>query len=270
MPKPVVEEPARKVRASGQLVSSDWESPVEPSHEDLAVEVVDDDQITVRFDDEHSRPPAAHPVAHARESVTLAAATGGRFELAGTVADTFQYEGEVAAVAASHATSASEIAQQVVRLVLERDDAQAECARLRHAIELLQVELGQQLSEVSRLRKTAEKLNAVRAERDRLNAERAVLVREAAELQTRLVETQVTLVEVEEELEEARGRARSERREWEERSRAAEQRLAELRSRLTAAGGVAAPDSDCPAEPHDFDATLDDVEIAPCAASAGH
>jgi hypothetical protein len=267
-PKQTVDEPVRKVRPSRQFVSSDWRGPVEPPEEGLAVDMVDDDQIVVRFEDVTDRPPAAHPDAQACESVALAAAHGGRFELAGTGTDIYQFEGEVAAAAGGQATSAAEIAQQVVRLVLERDEAQAECARLRHAVESLQVELGQQLSEVSRLLKTADKLKAVRAERDRLNAERAVLVREAAELQARLIEIQVTLVEVEEELEEARHHARSERRQWEERSRAAEHRLAELGGRLAAERSAATHER--PVGTDEFDATLDDVEMAPCALSAGH
>jgi hypothetical protein len=270
----VPSRPGRKVRPSRSFTSPGWHGVVEPPDEALAVDLVDDDQVVVRFEDADSRPAAAHPdpIGRAGKSVALTAANGGRFELAGTGTDIFQFGGEVAAVATSHTTSASEIAQQVVRLVLERDESQAECARLRYAIELLQLELGQQLSEVSRLRKTAEKLKAVRAERDRLNAERAVLVREAAELQTRLVETQVTLVEVEEELEEARSHARSERREWEERSRASEHRLADLRSRLAGAGNAATPDPDPdrPAETHEFDATIEDLEVVPCGVSAGN
>jgi hypothetical protein len=188
-----------------------WAGGGEPSEEDLGVDLVDEDQIVVRFEDvsADTRPPAAHPAVLAQESTfgVLAAATaaGGRFELAGTGTDMFQFQGEMPAVAtaSSRVTSAAEIAEQVARLVFERDEAQTECVRLRHAIELLQAELGQQLSEVARLRKSAERLKAVRAERDRLNAERAMLVREAADLHARLVETQVTLVEVEEELEEA-------------------------------------------------------------------
>jgi hypothetical protein len=245
---------------------------VEPPDEDLAVDLVDDDEIVVRFEDAAVRP---RPGALADESVAALPAPapgGGRgFAFAGTETEMFQFQGEVAVPATGPglgpATRTSTIAEQVVRLVVERDEAQTECARLRGVIEQLRVELGEQLSEVARLRKSNHKLKAARAERDRLNAERALLVREVTELQARLVETQVALVEVEDEFEEARGRARSERRGWEEQVRAAEHRFADLRDRSPAGGSAVPPGPrpPQPAETHDFDATLYDLEMAPYA-----
>ena len=65
--------------------------------------------------------------------------------------------------------------------------------------------------EVARLQKKADRLKAVRAERDQLNAERTMLAREATQLQARMVETQVALVEVGAELDECRERLSTER-----------------------------------------------------------
>jgi hypothetical protein len=235
--------------------SSDWACGVEPPDEDLAADVVDDDQIVVGFEDAsaeaHAPPGAARPGALAYESVTvaevaaLAPATGGGFELAGTGTDMFQFQGEVPVIATGQATTAAGIAEQVVRLVVERDEALTECARLRRVIEQLRVELGQQLSEVARLRKSTDKLKAVRAERDRLNAERALLVRQATELQSRLVETQVALVEVEEELEEARPRARGAH----ERTAPAASGVTSRAPFLVAAAPAPAPAPECDSSP---------------------
>jgi hypothetical protein len=193
------------------LVPSNWAGAAETSGADLAVETIDTDQIVLEFDD--PPPPSTHFSAPAHEPVAVV--RPARLAVAvpdsstGTGTELFQFEGEVPVVAPAHAPDAAGITEQIVRLVLQRDEALAECARLRHVVERLQSELGQQLSEVSRLQKSAERLKAVRAERDRLNAERALLVRETAGLQKRLVETQVALVEVEDELDEARGRVPS-------------------------------------------------------------
>jgi hypothetical protein len=245
-------------RQGTRLIASAWASSGEPRGEEPAPETLDDDQIVVRF--ENAGPPAGQTVTPATEAT--AGAREGEFELAGTGTELFQFEGEMPILATASAISSGGIAEQVGRLVQERDAAQAESAWLRHELEVLRLELGRRLSEVSRLRRTVDKLKAVRAECDRLNAERAMLVREASGLQARLVETQVELVEVEEELEEARARARVERHEWESRSLASERRLAELRGRIEAAGCMPAPGAGRPAEIDSLSATLPDIAVA--------
>jgi hypothetical protein len=268
--------PGRAVHPAPHFASSDWAGGVEPPDEELAADLVDGDEIVVGFQDAPARP---RPRALAHESVAATPAPGrvGGFAFAGTETEMFQFHGEVPVAGPGTGAgpgpgqtgtgTASAIAEQVVRLVVERDEAQSECARLRGVIEQLRVDLGQQLSEAARLRKSNDKLKAARAERDRLNAERALLVREVTELQSRLVETQVALVEVEDELEEARSRARSERRGWEEQVRAAEDRFAEQRGRSQAGGSPIppGPGQPQPAATHEFDATLYDLEMAPYA-----
>src|SRR5262249_24794432 len=92
--------------------------------------------------------------------------------------------------------------------------------------------------ENERLRKTAGKFLAVRAERDQLNTERALVAQEVRQLRNRLVEAQVALVEVEAELDESRERALAESqaglRQRAELLEELERRLAEQRRELEA------------------------------------
>jgi chromosome segregation ATPase len=119
------------------------------------------------------------------------------------------------------------------RLVQERDAARAVCGRLREEAEVLRSEMAKHLAEVKRLRTTAEEVNELRSDCDRLNAERDMMGREASQLQARLVEHQLTLVETEADLDDCRDRARAERLESQERCQGivaeGERRLAEQR-----------------------------------------
>jgi hypothetical protein len=170
--------------------------------DDSEADLLDDDQIEVRFED---KVPPAQP-ADSPPTEAIMARIGGRFELAGAGTDTFQFHGEVPMVEPYGATASSHVVELVNRLVLEREDAVAECERLRRETRVLRAQLSQCMTEATQAQKTAAKLKAVRSERDRLNAERTMLAREAADLQARLVETQVTLVEVQSELDECRER----------------------------------------------------------------
>jgi hypothetical protein len=100
------------------------------------------------------------------------------------------------------------------RLARERDEARAENDRLREDALVLRSKLEDSRAEVTRLRKSAEKLKIARAERDQLKAEHERLDREATQSRDRLVALQLTLVEVEAALDDCRTRAR---RRWDQR-----------------------------------------------------
>jgi len=127
----------------------------------------------------------------------------------------------------------SDGAERYDRLVRERDEALAECGRLREEALALRSKMAGQTAEFERLRKAAEAVDELRSECDRLGAERDMMRRETQQIQARLVELQITLVETEAELDDGRERVRAERLEWEERCRGivaeCERRLAEQR-----------------------------------------
>ena len=142
--------------------------------------------------------------------------TERRLEIAGTGTDLFQFQGEMPIVASTLTTPPADFLECVNRLVQERDEARAQSTRLAQEVDRFGINWRNVCYEVARLRKKADRLKAVRAERDQLNAERAMLAREAMQLQARMVETQVALVEVGAELDDCRERFAAERQEWQE------------------------------------------------------
>ena len=221
-------------RLGSRLVASGWTNGVEPPDEELAADVVDEDRIEVRFEDAPS--PLDHSSAPVREAVAVAIEQ--RFGGIGGGTDSFQFQGEVPVVAEVATTPSADIAKWVNRLDREGQEARAECDQLRREVIRLDQLLRQCLPEVARSRKTADKLRAVRAERNRLNAERAMLTREAAQLQTRLVETQVTLVEVEAELDDCRDRLATERQQWEQERQQLNAQAEQMRAELDSQHGA--------------------------------
>jgi hypothetical protein len=203
---------ARNHARGTQGRSSDWADGVEPPDEELVADLDENDRIELRFEDQ---PRAADPPgAVARDRVPVV--PDGKFEIVGAGTDLFQFEGEVPTALGASGTPPAIILEGVNRLVEERNEARVECARLAHHLDRVRLELEHRLSEVARLQKKAERLRAVRAERDRLNAERAMLAREATQIQGRMVEAQVELVEVGAELDDFRERYSAERQEWQQ------------------------------------------------------
>ncbi len=209
---------------------------VEPPDEDLAADLDENDRLELRFED--ASVVDAPLGATVRQE--MVGATEGKFEIAGAGTDTFRFQGEMPIVASASAMPSTAIVEWVNRLVQERDEAQAHCARLAQEVSRVREHLSERLSEVARLRKSADRLKVVRAERDQLNAERTMLAREAAQLQARMVETQVALVDVGAELDECRERLAIEREEWQQERQQliedAEQELSRLRRNAEAGG----------------------------------
>lgn len=106
----------------------------------------------------------------------------------------------------------ADVAERLDRLARERDEARGECERLRAEADALRADQAGRLAEIAQLRKSSERLEAIRAER-------GMLGREAARLQARHVALQVALVEAEAELDDSRNRARAELDESESRHR---------------------------------------------------
>jgi hypothetical protein len=158
---------------------------------------------------------------------------GRRTEIAGDGNSFSSIAGKMAFIESAPAAPLAGVAERLERVTRERDEAWAECARLREEARDLRSGTATHLAEIARLRENAEKLSSLRAERDRLNADRELMAREANQLQARLVELQVTLVETEAELDESRNWARAEQLEWQERCEAirveGNRRLAEQR-----------------------------------------
>jgi hypothetical protein len=194
-----------------------------------SAEFVDADQLDLHFE-ESSRPdgPYAHPLSEltvARTNEESAADDTPRN-------DSFRVDEPATGIATAG------IVEWLRDLLRERDQATEECERLRREVQELQCELARHQTENERLRKTAGKFLAVRAERDQLNTERALVAQEVRQLRNCLVETQVAVVEVEAELDDCRERALAERQEG-LRQRAElleelERRLAEQRRELEA------------------------------------
>jgi len=200
--------PERSPRA--HRLSSEWSNGVEPPDEELAADTDENDRLELRFEDASvAQTPAGASVREGGLGVTEA-----KFEIVGTGTDMFQFEGEMPIAASARAAPAANIVECVNRLVQERDEARAQCTRLAHEVDRVRDKLAERLHEVARLQKKADRLKAVRAERDQLNAERTMLTREATQLQARMVEAQVALVEVGAELDECRERLSAERQDW--------------------------------------------------------
>ncbi len=196
-------------------VSSGWANGVEPPDEELAADTDESDRLEVRFEDASAAQAPIGP--SVREGVL--GVTEGKFEIVGTGTDMFQFQGEMPIIASARAMPAANIVECVNRLARERDEAQAQCARLAHEVDRVRDKLAERLHEVARLQKKADRLRTVRAERDQLNAERTMLAREATQLQARMVEAQVALVEVGAELDECRERLSTERQDWQDQRR---------------------------------------------------
>jgi hypothetical protein len=191
--------------------ATEWSNGVEPPDEELAGDTIENDRIELKFNDAPVTGTSADPAV--RDGVI--GVTQGKLEIFGTGTDTFHFQGEMPIVTSTLATPASNIVECVNRLVQERDETQARCARLAHEVARVREKLEERLHEVARLQKKADRLKAVRAERDQLNAERTMLAREATQLQARMVEAQVALVETGAELDECRERLSAERQVWE-------------------------------------------------------
>jgi len=249
--------------AGTHRLASEWPNGVAPPDGELAATLDDNDTLELRFEDATS--VDAQSGATIREGVL--GVTEGRFEIAGTGTDTFQFQGEIPIVASALATSPAHILECVNRLVRERDEARAQCARLVHEVDHVRKQMAERLSEVARLRKSADRLKTVRAERDQLNAERAMLAREATQLQARMVETQVALVEVEAELDDCRQLLSAERQEWQQQRleliEEAEHQRSRLRSQTETEEGTA--ERRHQAEVDRLKAALEDTEVTECA-----
>jgi hypothetical protein len=240
---------------------------VEPPGQSLAAEIDENDSLDLKFADSSVTDAPAH-AAIPEPGLGLAE---GRFEIARAGTDAFQFQGEMPVAATALAVHPGDIVECVNRLVKERDEAWEQCARLAREVGSVRDQLAERLAEVARLRKSADRLKAVRAERNQLNAERAMLAREATQLQSRMVETQVTLVEVGAELDECRERLSTERQEWHQQR---QQLIAEAECRLAALRSQIASECRTTEQPqHDeldpLGATLDDAELQQCVPISG-
>jgi hypothetical protein len=202
-------------------------SPIAP--EGPSAEFVDADQLDLRFD-ENSAPDI--PYAHPLSGPTLARTDEE------SVADDTPRDDSFRVDEPANGIATPGIVDWLRDLLREREQATEECERLRRAVQELHCELARHQTENQRLRRTAGRFLAVRAERDQLNAERTLVAQEVRQLRNRLVETQVALVEVEAELDDCRERALAERpevlRQRAELLDELERRLAEQRRELEA------------------------------------